>query len=413
MQLFRSVAQENGITVSDHSLELRSFRRPEVERHPSQDLTPMSFVEQLRAEAIRLGFNSMGICQPCEPQRWDAFVQWLENGFAGTMTYLPDRRQAYRHPNSVLDGCQSLIMLTLNYGQPQSHSQKKGHGKVSQYAWGSHDYHDVIHDQLKTMRQWIHAHHPEAQVRGVVDTAPLLERDFAQLAGVGWIGKHTLLMNRRQGSWFFLAALLTDLELPADPPFAKEYCGSCTACLDVCPTDAFVAPYQLDPRRCISYLTIEHRGPIAAELRPLMGEWVFGCDECQDVCPWNQHSPRTAVTQFDPRPDLNPLNLIELLSLTEQEFRDRFRKTPLWRAQRTGLLRNAAIALGNRPCEDGFSALCLAIDDDAIEIRGAAAWALSRYPADAARPVLENRLADESDLVVIAELEASLGSLSQ
>ena len=196
---------------------------------------------------------------------------------------------------------------------------------------------------------------PEARVRGVVDTAPLLEREFAQLAGLGWVGKNTLLINRHEGSWFFLAALLTDIELVYDASQETDHCGICRACLDACPTAAFPRPYVLDASRCISYLTIELRDAVPDELRPGIGEWVFGCDICQDVCPWNSRSPVSQHAEFLPVGDRNPIDLIGLFDLDEAAFRERFRHTPLWRPRRRGILRNAAIVLGNRPTLTGHS----------------------------------------------------------
>jgi epoxyqueuosine reductase len=240
-----------------------------------------------------------------------------------------------------------------------------------------------------------------------------LEREFAQLAGLGWIGKNTLLLNKRMGSWFFLAALLTDAELDYDSPHQSDHCGTCRACLDACPTDAFVDAWQLDARKCISYLTIELRSPMPRELRPGLGEWVFGCDVCQDVCPWNHRAPQTQETVFEPAAGNNPLDLVELLSMDDAEFRARFRHTPLWRPKRRGLLRSAAIVLGNQ-IRSGLatpriiSALATALHDCEPLIRGAAAWALGQSEQTTAAPILQQRLAIETDPEVRAEISAAL-----
>ena len=220
-----------------------------------------------------------------------------------------------------------------------------------------------------------------AKIRGVVDTAPLLEREFAQLAGLGWVGKHTLLINRQQGSWFFLAALITDVELSYDAPHETDHCGTCRACLDACPTGAFPQPYVLDATRCISYLTIELRDAVPAELRSGIGDWLFGCDVCQDVCPWNSRAPLSRQAEFAPRADSNPINLISLFDLDDATFRERFRHTPLWRPKRRGLLRNAAIVLGNRPTPAAIPALIRGLNDDEPLVRGACAWALDVIPS--------------------------------
>jgi epoxyqueuosine reductase len=260
---------------------------------------------------------------------------------------------------------------------------------------------------------------PAAKARGVVDTAPLLEREFAQLAGLGWIGKHTLLINKPAGSYFFLAALLTDQELAYDEPFAADHCGTCRACLDACPTNAFPQPYVLDATRCISYLTIELREPIPAELRGGMGEWLFGCDVCQDVCPWNQreatreaterHGGRSLqVAEFEPVEEMNPIDLISLFDLDDEAFRRRFRHTPLWRAKRRGILRNAAIVLGNQRAAAATSALIRGLSDPEPLIRGACAWALGQIGSLSAHAALAAQLPGEADPAVRHEVEAAL-----
>jgi epoxyqueuosine reductase len=231
-----------------------------------------------------------------------------------------------------------------------------------------------------------------------------LEKEFAQLAGLGWIGKNTLLLNRRHGSWFFLAALLTDLELDYDAPTTTDHCGTCTACLDACPTQAFVAPYTLDSRRCISYLTIELRGPIDEELRAGLGDWLFGCDICQDVCPWNHRAPVAATPEFHPRAELHPAVLQEFFNWNDEQFRKLLRDTPLWRTRRRGLLRNAAIVLGNQGSVESIPALSLGLRDDEPLVRGASAWALGQIGGDAAVELLRERTGRETDPVVLEEL---------
>ena len=265
----------------------------------------------------------------------------------------------------------------------------------------------MIRRKLRTLCEHVRQWRPGTKVRGVVDTAPLLEREFAQLAGLGWIGKNTLLLNRHAGSWFFLAALLMDCELEYDEPSNADHCGTCRACLDACPTEAFPEPYVLDATRCISYLTIELRGPVPSTLRPALGNWVFGCDICQDVCPWNR-SAATNDPTFLPQPTLNPLTLAPLFTLDEIRFRALFRKTPLWRARRRGLLRNAAIVLGNHGSPDAIFALTHGLRDPEPIVRGASAWALGRLATREARSLLRERLANEFDPAVIHELHAAL-----
>jgi epoxyqueuosine reductase len=222
------------------------------------------------------------------------------------------------------------------------------------------------------------------------------------------VGKNTLVLNRRLGSWFFLAALLTDLELDYDQPHETDHCGTCRACLDACPTAAFVAPYVLDARRCISYLTIEHRTSIPRELRPALGDWVFGCDICQEVCPWNDRAPPTGSAELLPQTGTDPLLLAELFELDDAAFRLRFRRTPLWRSKRRGLLRNAAVALGNAPSPAALPALKRGLNDAEAFVRGACAWALGRFDEPDARSALATRRDQETDPVVSAEIDEAL-----
>ena len=256
------------------------FRR---EFRYNTEVDQQTLTEELKSVAGRLGFSLAGVCPAVAAPGYDRFQQWLRSGYAGRMDYLANREAAYEHPRHVLDGARSIVMLGLRYDSVAAEDPQPGQGRIAAYAWGERDYHDVIHGRLKQLVQWLQQRHPEARARGVVDTAPLLEREFAQLAGVGWIGKNTLLLNRQQGSYFFLAALLTDVEMAYDEPFAADHCGSCTACLDACPTQAFPQAYTLDATRCISYLTIELREEIPPALREGVGDWLFGCDVCQEV----------------------------------------------------------------------------------------------------------------------------------
>lgn len=371
--------------------------------------TQSELVDQIRREADSLGFAACGFAPAVAPgETLDRFRQWLDAGFAGEMHYLGDRWEAYTDPNRVLDGVRSIVILAAPYAAVQPKAAAPGTGRVSRYAWGD-DYHDVLHDRLKQLVARLRPAAPRARWRGVVDTAPLLEREFARLAGLGWIGKHTLALDRQLGSWFFLAAVLTDLNLEVEATAAVDSCGSCTACLDACPTDAFVAPYQLDARKCISYLTIEHRGSIPESLRAGVGDWLFGCDVCQDVCPWNRRAPAAAAPEFTPRDDRNPLDATELLTIDDAEFRRRFRGTPLMRSKRRGLLRNAAIVLGNQPPSAAARrALVAGLHDVEPLVRGAAAWALGRHGDSESREALRARKSIEDDADVVAEISAAL-----
>ena len=367
---------------------------------------------ELKAEARALGFELSGACPAVAPDGLSDFARWIDAGYGGQMHYLPDRLDAYGHPDAVLDGVKSLLMLGRVYRTVEPSPVTPGSGRVSRYSWGR-DYHDRIHDDLRLLGETLYAAVPTARVRGVVDTAPLLEREFAQRAGLGWIGKNSLLLNRQAGSWFFLAALLTDVELDYDSPEEADHCGSCTACLDACPTDAFVAPYVLDSRRCISYLTIELREAVPDSLREGIGDWVFGCDVCQDVCPWNHHAPSCDDADFTPRSETDPLPLAPLFDLDEAAFRHRFRGSPLWRARRRGLLRNAAINLGNRPTVAGEKALAKGLTDEEPLVRGAAAWALGRYGSATAAALLAAQLDKEQDAEVRAEIDGALAHHAQ
>ncbi|HTQ40005.1 MAG TPA: tRNA epoxyqueuosine(34) reductase QueG [Pirellulales bacterium] len=365
-----------------------------------------SITVELKAQAARLGFDLCGICPAFEPPGVDRLQTWLAAGYAGQMHYLPDRAKAAAHPRHVLDGARSIVMLAMNYRTAEPAEPKSGQGRVSRYAWGA-DYHDVIRLRLTELADWLRVQSPGANVRGVVDTAPLLEREFAQLAGLGWIGKNTLLLNKQIGSWFFLAALLTDVELEYDTPHETDHCGTCRACLDACPTGAFVDAYVLDARRCISYLTIELREAIPTELRSGVGQWLFGCDVCQDVCPWNTRAPISTEPTFQPVEGMNAIELAALFELDDAGFRQRFRHTPLWRAKRRGLLRNAAIVLGNMPDAAALPALIRGLNDGEPLVRAACAWALGSYDCGPAAMEVDKRLAVEQDDAVRKEIQHS------
>ncbi len=374
---------------------------------PSAAANASKLTAALKAEAARVGFALAGACPAATPAGLHRFHDWIAAGYAGEMAYLADRQAAYEDPRQVLPGARSLLLLAMNYRTDEPQPPTEARGRISRYAWGE-DYHELIRSRLHRLADFLREQAPGASVRGLVDTAPLLEREFAQLAGLGWIGKNTLLLNKRLGSWFFLAALITDLTLAYDEPHGSNHCGTCRACLDACPTQAFVAPYVLDSRRCISYLTIELRGKIPAELRPGIGDWLLGCDVCQDVCPWNRRAPESEEPAFRPRKDSNPLDLIELFALDDAAFRERFRDTPLWRPKRRGILRNAAIVLGNQRSPAALAALVQGLNDVEPLVRGACAWALGQYERTEARTALESRRGNETDPEVRREIDDAL-----
>jgi epoxyqueuosine reductase len=305
------------------------------------------------------------------------------------MSYLERTRHDRLDPSRLLPGARAVVAVALSYNSRESATAARAGSRdgestaaprmgVARYA-GSADYHDVIRPRLDALARFIEGA-AGARSRAAVDTSAVLERDLAARAGLGWFGKNTNLLTPSLGSWFFIGIVLTTAE-PAFDEAIADRCGTCTACLDACPTAAFTAPYRLDARRCISYLTIEHRGEIDEALRPLIGEWGFGCDVCQDVCPWNRKAATTAEPAFAPANEPPPETL---LTLDESGFRERFRRTALWRARRSGLLRNAAIVLGNRRDAASAPALRAALADHDPVVRDAAAWALSRLPTESA-----------------------------
>jgi epoxyqueuosine reductase len=347
----------------------------------------VSLESRIKQRAGELGFELAGIAAAATADSLERLSDWLERGYAGTMDYMHRHAEARRHPESILADVRSVIMVGMNYlvgkgyeAHP-SPTATGGLGRIARYGRGQ-DYHEVLRDRLQQLLSWLQQEVPACRGRAVVDTAPLLERDFARRAGLGWFGKNTMLLNKRLGSYFFLGALLVDLELQPDAAHETSHCGTCRACLDACPTDAFPGPGQLDARRCISYLTIELKGSVPAPLREGLGDWVFGCDICQEVCPWNRKAPPTAEQAFQPRPDLEPVDCLELLGLSEEDFRRRFRGAALMRAKRRGLLRNAALVLGNQGDPAALPALRRALADPEPLIREAAEWAIGRIESN-------------------------------
>jgi len=368
--------------------------------------------QALKSEATRLGFCFAGACPAVQPPGFDRLRDWLQAGYAGQMHYLTNRLEAYEHPHHVLEDAKSLLVLAADYRSVAPQDPAPDRGRIARYAWGL-DYHDVLWQRLNSLADFHRRLTPNANVRGVVDTAPLMEREFAVLAGLGWIGKNTLLLTREHGSWLFLAVLLTTETLAYDTPFAANHCGTCRACLDACPTGALVQPYVLDARRCISYLTIELRDMPPDELRDASGEWLFGCDICQDVCPWNQDrnlAPFTPdpVPEFAPLTEETSLDLPHLFQLDDEHFRTRFRKTPLWRAKRRGLLRNAALTLGTRCPPNAAQALSLGLNDKEPLVRAASAWALGQLATPESRTHLQQHLSTEQDPTVRQEIRNHL-----
>lgn len=332
--------------------------------------------DAVREEARRIGFNLVGIAPAVSPTSIAQFREWVEQGFDGEMHYIKRRLEAYEHPQHVLPPVRSVVVVAASYFNEDAAPTNY---RIAKYAQGCGDYHSVLKQRLQLLADFLHRRQPRCRTRPVVDTAPLLERDFARLAGLGWFGKNTMLINKRMGSFFFLGALLTDLDLVPDLPHETSHCGTCTRCLDACPTQAFVGPYVLDARRCISYLTIELRDqPVPEDLRPGVGDWVFGCDVCQSVCPWNRHSAPTTFAEFRSQSAERPRDVAELLGLTNAAFADHLAATPMERAGRRGLVRNAAVAAGNSGDQQLLDPLRKLLNDDDALVRDAARWAVAR-----------------------------------
>ena len=366
-------------------------------------MTAGTLAGDVKDTARGLGFDLVAVGPAGPPDHAAAFEAWLDAGHAGTMAYLERGRDKRVAPDRVLPGARSVVACALSYHQG---STAAGPAGVARYAWGD-DYHALMEARLRALADTIVRLAPGSTARAYVDTGPLLERDLAARAGLGWIGKNTMLLHPGLGSFFFIGTILTTAELEPDAPLADR-CGTCTRCLDACPTNAFVGPYVLDARRCIAYLTIEHRGPIPVELRSGVGTWVFGCDVCQDVCPWNRRAAVTGEGAAFAARGHPPL--AALLLLDEAAYRDGFRGSPLKRARREGLARSAAVALGNGGAADALPALGAALGHADPVVRGHAAWALGRLGGAQAGASLSAARAREVDAGVQQEIEQALGA---
>ena len=373
-----------------------------------------SLAERIKAHGTLLGFALVGVSPVVSPAHSDSFASWLRHGYQGEMGYLVRTAKERMDPGQFLPWAKSVISVGLYYDTPHDRlPDPQGiRGWISRYAWGS-DYHDVMRARLAGLLNYIRQE-AGSDVRGkaFVDSARVMERGAGARAGIGWCGKNTTLLSEKIGSFFFLGELFLDLELEWDQPI-RNRCDGCRLCLDACPTDAFVGPYVLDARRCISYLTIELKEAIPPDLRPLVGNHIFGCDICQDVCPYNATVSFKSERAFHPREGMYAPELIPVLSLNEKQFSDRFAQSPILRAKREGFLRNVCVALGNLGRPEAVPALIVALAADPNPlVRGHAAWALGRIRTPDAQMGLRNAAAAETDPTVRGEIGFALEAFS-
>jgi epoxyqueuosine reductase len=375
---------------------------------------PRTLTRLIKAEALRQGFELVGVTRPETPPHLDVYTEWLAAGYHGEMGYLATERARTRRaePHQILPECRSILVLGVRYSDPKSVGRVQrgpAHGRIASYAWAS-DYHEILPDRLQKIVEYleVRAGHPIPN-RWYTDTGPILEREFSQRAGLGWIGKNTCLINPQHGSYFLLAEILLGIDLEPDAPHAADYCGSCTRCLDACPTACILPDRTLDAQRCISYLTIELKGPIPVELRPEMDNWVFGCDICQEVCPWNDRFARpTGDPDFEQRPGVPLPDLRAELHLSPTDFNRKFKGSPIKRAKRRGYLRNVAIALGNSGEPAAIDDLIMALKDEPEPlVRGHAAWAIGEIGGEGAHQALQKAEKIELDPYVLEEITSA------
>lgn len=396
----------------------------------------MSLTEQICDKARNLGFDLVGIAPAHPVPQFSAYHSWLSHGYHGEMEYMarPDRVARRKDPNKIVPGARSVICVGLNYypgALPHNLRHDPSRGLISNYAWGV-DYHDLMRSRLQELVNFAETRiytktGRQIAYRVYVDTGPVLERAYAVEAGLGFIGKNTCLIHPQMGSWLFLGEILLDVELDyvsaRTPRNTDVNCGSCRRCLDACPTGALIAPYVLDARRCISYLTIELKGPIPHELRPLLGNWIYGCDICQTVCPWQRFARPTRERSFYAQGTASPPStaegldrispvLSELVRMNVEAFQRQYTGTPLHRTGRHRLLRNALVALGNQRSSTTVPTLTEALADEESLVRGHAAWALGQVGGQAAQRALENVLSTERDPYARHEILAAIDALA-
>ncbi len=378
--------------------------------------SPAGLAARIRARALEMGFDDVGVAPVGPSAHGDVYERWLAAGMHGEMGYLAreDAVAKRRDPALLVPGARSAVVVALNYHPPEEapSSADPSRAVFARYARGE-DYHEMMKERLIALQEWIAGELVPVSGRAYVDTGAVLERELAQRAGLGWAGRNTMLIRPGRGSYCFLGVVLLDVELEADAPFTADRCGRCSRCVEACPTGALLgrgvdgAPL-MDARRCISYLTIEQRGPIPRELRPLIGNRVYGCDICQEVCPWNSFAEPTGEVAFLPRAGVDGASLVELMGMTQEEFSRRFKGSPVKRTKRRGLLRNVAVALGNWGSPEAVPVLAESLSDAEPLVRGHAAWALGRIGTEGAMQALLGRAEVEEDAWVREEIETAL-----
>lgn len=378
----------------------------------------MSLKDDIQAEAQTLGFSLVGFTRPATPPHFAEFERWLGQGRHGQMAYLSrlDSIQRRKIQQSILTEAQSILSLAILYAspghQPDRQQTAQVRGRVAAYAWGK-DYHLVIPPRLDRLAEKISSLLGRSvRQKRYTDTGPILERDLAQQAGLGWIGKNTCLISPDLGSFFFLSEVFLDVEIEPDPPFAFDRCGSCQRCIQACPTGCILPDRTIDATRCISYLTIENKAEIPLDLRADMGNWIFGCDICQEVCPWNlRFAPEKGDPSFNPISGISDPSLLEDLRLSPESFNRKFKDSPILRSRRRGYLRNICVALGNQPDSVSIPAIAnVLLNDPEPLVRGHAAWALGNIGIPSAHQVLEKALHLETELSVRQEIGLALES---
>ncbi|CAN5893072.1 tRNA epoxyqueuosine(34) reductase QueG [soil metagenome] len=386
---------------------------------PVQTLTPQQLSARIRERALALGFDAVGITSVHPSAHGEAYARWVEAGYHGEMGYLAREDAVAKRQDLtlVVPGARSAIVVARNYypeHEDRPANEDPSRGVFARYARND-DYHEILKPRLIELQDWINDELVPVGGRAYMDTGPVLERELAVRAGLGWSGRNTMLIQPQKGSYFFLGVILLDVELEYDAPFERDHCGTCTNCLDHCPTGALLgrdgsgAPI-MDARRCISYLTIELKGPIPRELRPLMGNRIYGCDICQEVCPHNSQKfvRITSEEAFWPRQGVHGERLIEMMAMDQAEFSRRFKNSPVKRTKRRGLLRNVAVALGNWGSTVAVPVLVAALNDEEPLIRGHGGWALGRIGTDGAVQALRDRAAVEEDAWVREELTQAM-----